>query len=141
MIDTLGEASRIAQNLRKPVTVSSTFADSNQTLYVMADLSANKYVNKSKSMPQMYQLVSKYRGRGAVLGMLKIGPKRLFLLDKKGSQNERNPTCVLDFYIHESCQRMGLGKILFAHFLEVLFNFIFNFTFINFYLFRTSNYK
>lgn len=60
------------------------------------------------------------RGNGAILGMLKIGPKKLFLLDKKGFQNELDPLCVLDFYIHESCQRMGLGKILFAHFLEVI---------------------
>lgn len=52
--------------------------------------------------------------------MLKTGPKKLFLLDNKGNQmKEMNPICVLDFYIHESCQRMGLGKILFEHFLEV----------------------
>lgn len=61
-----------------------------------------------------------FRGSGAVLGMLKTGPKKLFLLDKKGQQNELDPICVLDFYIHESCQRMGLGKMLFAHFLEVV---------------------
>lgn len=63
---------------------------------------------------------STFRGNGAVLGMLKIGPKKLFLLDRKGQQNELDPLCVLDFYIHESCQRMGLGKVLFTHFLEVM---------------------
>lgn len=26
--------------------------------------------------------------------------------------------CVLDFYVHESCQRMGIGKILFEKMLE-----------------------
>ena len=55
-----------------------------------------------------------------VLGLLKIGPKKLFLLNRAGIQNELNPTYILDFYIHESCQRMGLGKILFDHFLEAI---------------------
>ncbi|XP_057364994.1 alpha-tubulin N-acetyltransferase 1-like isoform X1 [Daphnia carinata] len=99
MVDYVGEASRVAQNLHRPVTVAHSFANSNQTLYIMTDSSANK-------------------GNGAVLGMLKIGPKKLFLLDRKGQQNELEPLCVLDFYIHESCQRMGLGKVLFTHFLE-----------------------
>lgn len=67
-------------------------------------------------------IISVNSGKGSVLGLLKIGPKKLFLLDKKGSQNELNPVCVLDFYIHESCQRVGLGKLLFDHFLEVTIN-------------------
>ncbi|XP_046441008.1 alpha-tubulin N-acetyltransferase 1-like [Daphnia pulex] len=99
VVDYVGEASRVAQNLHRPVTIAHSFVNSNQTLYIMTDASANK-------------------GNGAILGMLKIGPKKLFLLDKKGFQNELDPLCVLDFYIHESCQRKGLGKLLFAHFLE-----------------------
>ena len=42
VIDAMGEASRIAQNLRKPVTVASAFSESNQTLYIMTEPTANK---------------------------------------------------------------------------------------------------
>jgi hypothetical protein len=27
--------------------------------------------------------------------------------------HEMDPCCVLDFYVHESCQRLGLGRGLF----------------------------
>lgn len=30
-----------------------------------------------------------------------------------GSIKELTPTCVLDFYVHESCQRNGIGKVAF----------------------------
>lgn len=61
-------------------------------------------------------------GKGTLLGILKVGTKKLFLIDKAGTHNELSPICILDFYVHESSQRMGLGKILFDHFLEVTFN-------------------
>jgi alpha-tubulin N-acetyltransferase 1 len=32
--------------------------------------------------------------------------------------SEIEPCCVLDFYVHESCQRSGWGSKLFVHFLE-----------------------
>jgi hypothetical protein len=28
-----------------------------------------------------------------------------------GGIKEMRPTCVLDFYVHESCQRSGIGKV------------------------------
>jgi alpha-tubulin N-acetyltransferase 1 len=49
--------------------------------------------------------------------MLKVGKKNLFLIDGHGSQNEVYPLCVLDFYVHESRQRSGCGKILYEHML------------------------
>ena len=36
---------------------------------------------------------------------------------KIGSIRELTPTCVLDIYVHESCQRMGIGKEIFNRFL------------------------
>lgn len=42
VLDIMGEASRVAQNLRRPVTVAHSFVTSNQTLYIMTDASANK---------------------------------------------------------------------------------------------------
>eukprot|EP00499_Haloplacidia_sp_CaronLabIsolate_P002742 CAMPEP_0196784530 /NCGR_PEP_ID=MMETSP1104-20130614/17185_1 /TAXON_ID=33652 /ORGANISM="Cafeteria sp., Strain Caron Lab Isolate" /LENGTH=71 /DNA_ID=CAMNT_0042154815 /DNA_START=41 /DNA_END=253 /DNA_ORIENTATION=- len=35
-----------------------------------------------------------------------------------GRMVEMSPLCVLDFYVHESCQRQGVGKQLFDVMLE-----------------------
>ena len=59
------------------------------------------------------------RGLGAVVGILKVGRKKLFVLDTHGNQTEMEPLCVLDFYVHESCQRRGCGKQLFETMLAV----------------------
>lgn len=48
-----------------------------------------------------------------VEGLLKVGPKHLFYRDFSGKCKEMYPLCVLDFYVHESCQRKGIGKGLF----------------------------
>lgn len=59
------------------------------------------------------------RGAGCVLGMLKMGCKHLYVFDAGGNNHEVSARCVLDFYIHESKQRMGLGRRLFQHMLKV----------------------
>ncbi|WAR31361.1 ATAT-like protein [Mya arenaria] len=38
------------------------------------------------------------RGKGAVVGILKIGPKKLFVYSHHGAVHEMEPMCVLDFY-------------------------------------------
>lgn len=48
-----------------------------------------------------------------VLGFIKVGEKKLFLYDERGKMHEVTATCVLDFYVHESCQRHGHGRTLF----------------------------
>lgn len=53
-----------------------------------------------------------------MLGFIKTGEKKLFLYDDAGKMHERTPTCVLDFYVHESCQRSGLGRELFDHMIQ-----------------------
>lgn len=55
---------------------------------------------------------------GLVVGLLKIGRKSLYVFDKLGETRHVNAPSVLDFYIHESRQRGGLGKILFEYMLE-----------------------
>ena len=40
--------------------------------------------------------------------------------DDKDKTHELSPLCVLDFYVHESCQRTGRGKALFEHMLQVV---------------------
>ncbi|KAK2559268.1 Alpha-tubulin N-acetyltransferase [Acropora cervicornis] len=57
-------------------------------------------------------------GFGAAVGILKVGLKKLFLLDLQSVQYEVNPVCVLDFYVHESRQRTGCGKRLFEHMMK-----------------------
>jgi len=60
-----------------------------------------------------------HSGRGVVVGLLKVGCKKLFVYDHHGTQHEMQPLCVLDFYVHESCQRRGYGRKLFEYMLQV----------------------
>ncbi|KAF9343491.1 Alpha-tubulin N-acetyltransferase 1, partial [Mortierella sp. NVP85] len=54
-----------------------------------------------------------------VAGMLKMGEKKLFIVDKSGTMHEQEACCVLDFYVDESYQRQGFGKLLFDYMLKV----------------------
>lgn len=49
----------------------------------------------------------------SVVGMLKVGTKNLYVCDPHGDTKPVMAPCVLDFYVHESRQRSGLGKQLF----------------------------
>lgn len=51
--------------------------------------------------------------------MLKMGVKHLYVFDAGGNNHEITTKCILDFYVHESKQRMGLGKRLFQYMLKV----------------------
>lgn len=55
---------------------------------------------------------------GCVTGLLKIGTKNLYVFDENGDTKMVPAMCVLDFYIHESRQRAGLGKEMFEVMLE-----------------------
>ena len=59
------------------------------------------------------------RGPTNVLGVLKTGDKNLFI-HRGGASTpiEMEPRCVLDFYVHETAQRRGIGALLFAFFLR-----------------------
>ncbi|XP_033103806.1 alpha-tubulin N-acetyltransferase 1-like isoform X2 [Anneissia japonica] len=100
VIDEMGKASAKAQGLHGPITLGVKMRFTDHHLYIMKDPAANK-------------------GFGAVLGILKIGRKKLFVLDRYSKQHEMKPMCVLDFYVHESVQRRGCGKQLFQHMLNV----------------------
>lgn len=52
-----------------------------------------------------------------MIGLLKVGVKSLYVFDELGQTRHVDAPCVLDFYIHDSRQRSGLGKILFEHML------------------------
>jgi hypothetical protein len=64
-----------------------------------------------------HRIYLKFKGK-KVIGFLKIGKKKLFIRDEIGNIKEISPMCVLDFYVHESQQRSGVGKILFDKMLE-----------------------
>ena len=46
------------------------------------------------------------------MGFLKTGKKNLFYRDYVGNVKQITPLCVLDFYVHESVQRGGIGKVI-----------------------------
>ncbi|XP_067169996.1 LOW QUALITY PROTEIN: alpha-tubulin N-acetyltransferase 1 [Apteryx mantelli] len=101
LIDELGKASAKAQGLPAPVTSAARMEANRHVLYILRDAEGPRVTAK-----------------GAVVGFLKVGYKKLFLLDRDGTQNEAEPLCVLDFYVHESLQRHGYGKELFQHMLQ-----------------------
>ena len=97
-MDSVGRASAAAQNLHQIITSSEKLktSDGNQLVYFLCDFTTNQ-----------------------VVGLLKVGKKKLFVYDQQGVQHEMTPVCVLDFYIHESRQRVGCGKILFEAMLKL----------------------
>ncbi|XP_068780011.1 alpha-tubulin N-acetyltransferase 1 isoform X3 [Struthio camelus] len=102
VIDELGKASAKAQGLPAPVTSAARMEANRHVLYILRDAEGRG------------------AAKGAVVGFLKVGYKKLFLLDRGGTHNEAEPLCVLDFYVHESLQRHGYGKELFQHMLRLL---------------------
>jgi alpha-tubulin N-acetyltransferase 1 len=64
-----------------------------------------------------HRLYMKVQGN-TVQGFIKVGVKDLFYRDTSGRCKEISPLCVLDFYVHESVQRQGLGKSLFMKMLS-----------------------
>ncbi|XP_035039253.1 alpha-tubulin N-acetyltransferase 1 isoform X5 [Hippoglossus stenolepis] len=99
VIDELGRASAKAQQLTTPITSASKLQSQKHQLYLLKDVESN-------------------RGHGMVVGFLKVGYKKLFLLDRQGVHIEAEPLCVLDFYIAENFQRHGYGSELFDFMLQ-----------------------
>ncbi|KAG7225359.1 hypothetical protein INR49_027342, partial [Caranx melampygus] len=73
---------------------------------------------KAQQLTAPITSASKLQGHGAVVGFLKVGYKKLFLLDRQGVHIEAEPLCVLDFYIAENLQRHGYGLELFDFVLQ-----------------------
>eukprot|EP00898_Chlorokybus_atmophyticus_P008081 jgi/Chlat1/8274/Chrsp78S07696 len=105
LIDTMGALSSRAQNLPKVITDFARVWSMPQRLYLVAA--------PAGAIPGA-------RGKKGVsiLGLLKVGPKKLFIRTRGQDLKEIDPLCVLDFYVHESQQRLGLGHYLFEHFLQ-----------------------
>ncbi|NP_001315192.1 alpha-tubulin N-acetyltransferase 1 isoform 2 [Danio rerio] len=99
VIDELGKASSKAQQLPAPITSAAKLQANRHHLYLLKDGEQNG-------------------GRGVIVGFLKVGYKKLFLLDQRGAHLETEPLCVLDFYVTETLQRHGYGSELFDFMLK-----------------------
>ncbi|XP_028642286.1 alpha-tubulin N-acetyltransferase 1 isoform X2 [Grammomys surdaster] len=100
IVDELGKASAKAQHLPAPITSAMRMQSNRHVIYILKDTSARP------------------AGKGAIIGFLKVGYKKLFVLDDREAHNEVEPLCILDFYIHESVQRHGHGRELFQYMLQ-----------------------
>eukprot|EP01048_Picozoa_sp_COSAG05_P019418 COSAG05_NODE_3034_length_2397_cov_97.630983_2_plen_606_part_00 len=95
LIDELGTASARAQGLGAVITTyDKLVCCSEQRLYLCVDRAVMKGV-----------------------GLLKVGVKKLFIRTVTGSVKEIEPLCCLDFYVHESQQRKGIGQKMFIEML------------------------
>eukprot|EP00040_Diaphanoeca_grandis_P003763 m.25819 g.25819 ORF g.25819 m.25819 type:complete len:275 (-) comp15178_c0_seq1:243-1067(-) len=97
IVDEMGAASAKAQKLPQIITTATRLLHSDHRLYCLRKVEGSKMI---------------------ALGFIKVGTKKLFLYDSAGKIHEIETTCVLDFYVHESCQRTGYGKNLFDYMLE-----------------------
>ncbi|XP_042566660.1 alpha-tubulin N-acetyltransferase 1 [Clupea harengus] len=87
-------------------------------LSLSLSLSVSRSLSLSLSLCLPLSLFLCLRGRGGAVGFLKVGYKKLFLLDQRGAHIETEPLCVLDFYITENLQRHGCGLDLFNFMLQ-----------------------
>nr|XP_029500897.1 alpha-tubulin N-acetyltransferase 1-like isoform X2 [Oncorhynchus nerka] len=99
VIDELGRASAKAQYLTAPITSASKLQTNKHHLYLLKDRESNG-------------------GKGLAVGFLKVGCKKLFLLDQRGAHVETEPLCVLDFFVTDHFQRHGYGLELFSFMLQ-----------------------
>lgn len=106
VIDVMGIASSKAQGY-SVITSSKKFQDSKHKIYLLVSCEKSDSCGKNN----------------VVIGLLKVGEVKLFIFDAVGKVNEIEPLCVLDFYVHESQQRSGMGKMLFDFMLKVWMNF------------------
>ncbi|TPX39211.1 hypothetical protein SeMB42_g06405 [Synchytrium endobioticum] len=130
LLECLGNASALAQKLHIAVTSLQKLSQNpGHRIYVMtAHERTSATCSRTSSAASVASITSVKRQRGdstrpnapmqlnqrvRVVGMIKIGMKHLFLSDTNGCLQKTTPLCVLDFYVHESCQRKGYGKLLF----------------------------
>ncbi|XP_064205298.1 alpha-tubulin N-acetyltransferase 1 isoform X4 [Anguilla rostrata] len=99
VIDELGKASAKAQQLAAPITSAAKLQSNRHHLYLLKEGESNG-------------------GRGVAVGFLKVGYKKLFLLDQQGAHVEIEPLCILDFFVTENLQRHGYGLELFSYMLQ-----------------------
>lgn len=101
IIDEMGIRSGHAQKLKAPVTDYKRLLSNSHQLYL--------WTMPHDSQPDTL----------IVKGLLKTGVKNLYIRRQDNQYSQISPTCVLDFYVHESCQRTGIGKLLFEAMMDI----------------------
>ncbi|KAG5461667.1 MAG: hypothetical protein BJ554DRAFT_6099, partial [Olpidium bornovanus] len=100
-----------AQNLRTPVTSFDRLRVSgNQRVYLIRSTPGESSAFGAAETDHRGQNAlgaKSAHSQSMVMGLLKVGRKNLFITDALGRQHELSPMCVLDFYVHEKCQRKG----------------------------------
>ena len=95
-LDEMGKRSGKAQGLKRAITTWSSLITSDNRIVLSIGAASS-----SSGLPTMR-------------GLLRVGERQLFVhRDPNGPYVQVSPTCVLDFYVHESCQRKGDGRQLF----------------------------
>ncbi|KAJ3313831.1 Alpha-tubulin N-acetyltransferase 1 [Boothiomyces sp. JEL0838] len=127
----LGAASARAQSLRGPITTLLKLkTNPDQRLYLMKEDIQDITLKSETSRDDLYMFnsagISGFKdlvnaGKYNIVGMLKVGTKKLFVVDGNNRHIEISPLCVLDFYIDEKLQRQGYGKRLFEFMLAIEF--------------------
>ncbi|CAD6191276.1 unnamed protein product [Caenorhabditis auriculariae] len=98
-IDELAKGSAQCMQLRSPLTTCAKLIDSDNTLYLSWKYDQDEGVSK-------------------LLGFAKVGRKKLFLYDAQMQTYEGEILCLLDFYVHFSAQRQGVGKAIIDYMLQ-----------------------
>lgn len=100
IIDEMGIRSAHAQSLKAPVTDYKRLLSNSHQVYLL-------------TVPHDSQ-----SNTVTVKGLLKTGVKNLYIRRQNDQYSQVSPICVLDFYVHESFQRTGIGKLLFEAMLD-----------------------
>ena len=97
-LDELGALSGVAQELNGPITTCEKLAAS----------------FASANAAQQHHLLLYRDESGRAVGFIKWGVKsNLYFYRKNGSMLQCSPVCLLDFFVHESQQRRGVGLLMF----------------------------
>lgn len=97
VLDIFGRNSAKAQGLSGPITDLLRARTHHHNVYIAARREGKKTT---------------------IFGYIKTGRKKLFMTTQMGRFEEIEPVCVLDFYVHESSQRIGIGRALYEAVLE-----------------------
>ncbi|KAI1715575.1 GNAT acetyltransferase, mec-17 domain-containing protein [Ditylenchus destructor] len=98
-IDALGKLSASHSNNQTVLTSCAKLIDSDHVLYVAWEYYSENNVSR-------------------ITGYIKVGRKQLYLFDNSMRPYEGSFVCLLDFYVHYSLQRKGIGSRLFEFMLE-----------------------
>ncbi|VDN02862.1 unnamed protein product [Thelazia callipaeda] len=98
-IDSLSKQSTRAMQLPQTLTSCQKLANSDNVLYLEWDLDSESGINY-------------------LIGLLKIGCKKLFLYDNQMKAYYGEFVSVLDFYVHQSRQKQGHGHKIFDYMLN-----------------------